>query len=255
MPTLRRHTIVALLVALAFTLAACGGQPPPEPEPATISGAVENPTEMPRPTTLTLLNVRASAFAMSGERSDAIVPLVADYGDVVDLGTTIVGQDGTFEVVLPDGDEIPAGLMDSAANAFRVPPYLPDVTCSFSASGSASLMRVWVAFELGIPFLVTGPVSHDLDYVTGFMIYSNQDLNETPSGVLYTRTWTHADSAVDITGTCVVDDGGTDVEVAALDVSLEEGWNDITFAFDIDEEYLEVTTDHFDGEWYWISLF
>lgn len=254
-PTKVRSSLLTL--TLILTLVACGSpsQPEPEPEPGpTIAGAIDNIAGMPMPISITLFTARSSAFGSAGIHMAA--PTVHEYeGQYLDLATALVSPGGTFELALPDGDEIPGAYLVPAASVIQSPPNFPDSHCSLSADAAANVLRVWLPPEaaVGFPIIIAGPISPDLSHALGILAYTDGDFL-APAGPLKVRSWVHASADVGVQGECVTDDGNDPpVTYATVDLSLEAGWNEITLHFDPAENMMEVSTEGFSGAWLFLG--
>lgn len=255
--TPRQRTLTPLLAALLALalIAACAQaptpEPEPEPEPATLSGtAVASAPDDEDPVPLlggTLLlfdpdvafaaastrggadgaTVQALQAKIAGLDVDASTVAPSNVVEVEDgvylAGIALVESDGSYELVLPDGDAIPAALMRPAEDAIPLELYLGDDDCSLVASDPSVLVTLTFWIELSSPapifFTPFGP---------GFTFTATEafDLAGDVEGITFvTATYATGATTLSTTGTeCASVDG----ELSA-DASLVEGWNQVTW--------------------------
>jgi len=251
----RLRTLAALLAALLALalIAACtqATTPEPEPEPAILSGTAVVPVaegEDPIPLlagTLLMIDFE-NAFATLSERGAAygetlhalqaaVAGLDVDASAVspsnvveVDEGIYLAGiafveSDGGFELVLPDGDALPAAIMRGAEDAIMWELYLGAADCSIVASDPSVLVTQTMWFELSTPapifFTPSGPA---------FTVTATEetDFGDGLQGVtVVTVAYATGATTLSATGTeCATDDG-----TRSVDVPLVEGWNQVTW--------------------------
>lgn len=250
-----------LALAMLVLLAACGGAPPQQqdPEPAgLIEGTVDNVADMPLPVNVTLFTARASAFITSAAAADGPgAPTVHEYlGELLDLATTVVSPSGAFRLELPEVSEIPGAYLVPAVSIIQPTPYTEDASCTLTASGPATVLRMWMppSSILAFPVIVAGPITPDTSRFIGLVVYTDGDPTVLPTSPIQGRSWTHASAAVDIQGVCEIDDGVDPVVTyAVVDLSLESGWNEVTLVHDPDEDLTTVTAAPFAGHWVFVD--
>lgn len=256
--TALRPSLLAL--AMLVLLTACGGAPPQQqdPEPAgLIEGTVDNVADMPLPVNVTLFTARASAFITSAAAGGPGAPTIHEYlGELLDLATTVVSPSGAFRLELPEVSEIPGAYLVPAVSIIQPTPYTADASCSLTASGPATVLRMWMppSSILAYPVIVAGPITPDTSRFIGLVVYTDGDPMVTPTSSTRGRSWTHASAAVEVQGVCEIDDGVDPVVTyAVVDLSLEPGWNEVTLVYDPDEDLTTVTAEPFAGQWVFVD--
>jgi len=245
-------TLLAALLAVAL-IAACAQAPTPEPEPepAVLRGTAIAPVpegEDPIPllaTTLLLIDIEAAALSasVSGGADGAaraalqasIAGLDADAStaqpsQVVEIeegvyfaSIALVESDGSFELVLPDGDALPSSVMRTAEDAIPFDFYVGDADCSIVASDPSVLVTQTFGEFLAFPapFFFT-PFGFDFAITFSEEIDIDDEPDEfTSVSVVYATGAT----TLTTTGTECSFDGFT----LSANASLEEGWNQMTW--------------------------
>lgn len=245
-------TFLAALLAVAL-IAACAQAPTPdpEPEPAVLRGtavAVVPEGEDPIPlfaTTLLMIDIDVASLGASvhgGADGAARAALQASISEldadasivapsqVVEVeegaylaGIALVESDGSFELVLPDGDALPSTIMRNAADAIPFDLYVGDVDCSIVASDPSVLVTQTFGEFLALPapFFFT-------PFGFGFAVTFSEeiDIDEEPDE--FTSV-----SVVYATGATTLTTTGTECTSAGFtfsaNASLVEGWNQMTW--------------------------
>ena len=221
-----KHLARALAFLVVAALAACGQQTVPGPQ--TVKGTVTTMEGAPAVLGGALLLVNLSAVDPGPV---AVTPI-----DEQLYATTLsaVNQDGSLELALPSGAELPDELLFPAAGFFH---NLDPETCSLSTSADVRVSAMAVA-ELPFPavMLVTmdGP-SLALTTTTPM------DLDDPEVSILdFTLfSWVYAEEGVRI----ATPEGGCTVDSVTyqLDLALEPGWNPVALDLEGDAEAGSVT--------------
>jgi hypothetical protein len=220
-PIMRTPSIVIAALALAVVLAACGAPTtPPRDTSYTVAGTAHAPPSAPDllPLGVSVLLIDDDVIGVSAAATSAFIEVEDGYH----LGPiNPVAADGSFELVFPDGDDVPASTLAPADqfvyNAREIP------TCQIDASVASANVTVtgwqFISFPGIVTFFLEGAA---LSLVTTEPV----DL-EDPSLEVFDitfATWVYADEAVDVTtgAGCVA--AGVETRV---DVSLSAGWNQL----------------------------
>ncbi len=228
-----KHLAKLLAPVLIIALAACGGPAPdetPNPPPGSI-----NSQEVQ-------LNVPAGHADVTQARivlwdpADSEVPT---SGTVTMMGEGLYGgppssfdASGTATVVLPNGADLPAGVLSEAALFMSAAEGMPftyyiDSSCDMQVSDAAArVSNTTIALIVGMPniFVYTsGEWSPSLATATSLDLDVEQDIHAM-------ATWIYADKDVTIAtpaGGC----SGSGAAAYVVDLSLAEGWNPAGFTF------------------------
>lgn len=205
-----KHLARALASLLLVALAACGQQTAPAPQ--TIKGTVTTVEGMPPIMGGALLLANIAAM---GPAPAAVTPINEQIYATTLTGT---GQDGSLELVLPDGGELPDELLFPASGFFYGFDY---ETCDLTTSAD-TLVTALAVSEIPVPavLLMTfeGP---SIALATAAPV----DVSD-PGFTLFDLplfTWVYAESAVAI----ATPEGGCTFDTVTVDIDLrlEAGWN------------------------------
>jgi hypothetical protein len=249
----RLRTLAALLATLlAFALiAACAQAPTPDPEPAVLRGTAvvavpegEDPVPLFSATLLLIdvdiaslgASVRAGADGAAREALQAAVTgLDVDASTVAPsqvveveegayfAGIALVESNGSFELVLPDGDALPSSIMRDAADAIPFDLYVGDADCSIVASDPSVLVTQTFGDFLALP----APLFFT-PFGIGFAVTISEEIDIGEESDELTSV-----SVVYATGATTLTTTGTECSSGGLtisaDASLVEGWNQMTW--------------------------
>jgi len=243
-------TLLATLLAFAL-IAACAQAPTPDPEPAVLSGTAVVPVpegEDPVPllaTTLLLIDIdvtnlgasvragdkgaaraalQAAAAGLDADASTVSPSQVVEVEEGVYLaGIALVESDGSFDLVLPDGDELPSSIMRDAEDAIPFDLYVGDADCSIVASDPTVLVTQTFGDFLALPApLFFTPFGVGFGITLSEVIDIDDEPDEfTSVSVVYATGAT----TLTTTGTECSSEGFT----ISANASLVEGWNQMTW--------------------------
>ena len=226
-PAIRVFSIVVLTA-----LVACGQVPPPEAAPASIKGtAITQPGDY-APLGAGLLMIDPDALE-SSSLNMALDPLAVPVEAAPGVYSTVlvpVDADGNFEIFLPEGDELPAGLTGPIAQFL----FLPEgETCNVVGSvADARVSRMVLGLGPitypGVYFMTLGSTAPSLT-TTAPVDITDPDLALSD---LVLVSWVYADKDVEITTTA----GGCDVDGVTfiVDLALKGGWNQVEATYQMD---------------------
>jgi len=255
--TARSIALVAILSG-ALIMAACAQtpsepDPDPEPQPAVLGGVVQvPPVEEDDPEIVVLaasLLMLSMPFPEAPDEGDELMPLeplrttierasvdpaALAPASVVEVeegaylaGIAVVEEDGSFELALPDGADIPEPLFRPAAEAIPLTSYAGDADCTLVASDPEALVTFtfWQFLSSAAPvFFTQFGVTLGFNVSEAIDFESEPDLDEL---TFVTLTYATAPTTLTSMGPECSSEGGT----IAVDVALEEGWNQVTWSF------------------------
>ena len=176
------------------------------------------------------LRSRAEGLGVDTLRSSAVV----EFEDGFLAGLGPVAADGTYELVLPDGDAIPEALFRDAENAIPVQLYAGSAECTLTASDPAA--RVTLTFFEGITiaspaFLTAKGLAIGL--TTTEAVNPDFDFEADIGNFTYVSlAYATAPTTLTTTGAACAPEPGLTVDV---DVDLAAGWNQVTWVFVLDD--------------------
>ncbi len=215
---------VARVLAPVFLIAlvACGKAVPPEAAPASIKGTAISLNESYLPQGAALLMVDTSIVTTTAAATlETLAAPVEVLPGLYSTPLATVDADGKFEIFLPEGDELPAGVTVQAAQFLELPGA---ETCALSASvtdaqvsrmvtglGPVPFPNVYFLSVLGSSPSLTTAAPVDFDAPD----FSESDLQLV--------TWLYASTDVEIATPA----GGCDMtgETLTVDLALTAGWN------------------------------
>jgi hypothetical protein len=219
---MRTPSVIAASLALMLVLAACATPTEPVDTSFTVSGTAYADQFDPGlvPLGVSLFLFRDDAFPAAVQTNS----FIAVNDDIFVSPISPVADDGSFELVFPDGDDVPASTLAAAAdfvvNARDIP------TCSVVASDATANVTT-AAWEFAS---VPGIVMYLLEGAALTIISSEPIDFDDPDLTVFDLefvTWVYADSAVDVSTGAGCDTGTFEVIV---DVSLQAGWNQLEWA-------------------------
>lgn len=223
-----KRWVNVLMLGTLVALAACSQAPKSEEPAATyVRGEVVSPSPD---------YVPQSAFMIMVDEAEL------DTADVLRLGPGVyasdsvpVAADGTFELPLPEADEMPASVLVPGNDFFN----FPGATCSITASVAGA--RVSQYYAEGVFILLPGVAF--LSFLgPSFSITTTAPFDFSDSAaVLYEQTlvsWLFATEDVALSaGETGCDVGGDSL---MIDLDLKAGWNQVGLSFEVDPDTEEV---------------
>ena len=218
---MRARLFLAAPLGLVLVLAACSAPTPVPPVDTAFSVPGTVYTEFFDPD---LVPIGVSLFLI---RDDVIGSMSVDTSSFVEVFDTFfvgpispVAADGSFELVFPDGDDVPAATMvpadDFAANARGF------AACEVAASNAAASVTVTVWEFVSVPGMFTFSVEGAAPMAI-FTEPIDTDDPPDPSELAFV-TWVYADADVDVATGAGCAEASFELIV---DVSLEAGWNQL----------------------------
>jgi hypothetical protein len=256
----------ALLTALAaFALViGCAQTPPPgEPEPTVLRGsAAWGDLEGAEPgpllaVSLWMLDIEIPGpgepdvkSASSGHDSQSLRSAASGLdvdGDALRASTVVefddgfylaglgqVAADGTYELVLPDGDAIPEALFRDAEDAVAALFFADGPACTVEASDPTArvTLTLFEGLTIASPAFLT-PMGLGAGLTTTEAVAPDHDFEAgLPSTTFVSLAYATAPTNLATTGADCAPEAGFTVDV---DVELVEGWNQLTWVFVPDE--------------------
>ncbi len=220
---------ITRVLALVFLIAlvACGQVPPPELAPASIKGTAISLDEFYVPQGAALLMVDSDTLDMTS----AAAPVELAPG-IYSTALAPIDADGKFEIFLPEGDEIPAGVTVQAAEFLELSGA---ETCALSATvADAQVSRMVTGF---------GPSAFPNVFFLSVFGSSPSFTTATPvdfddpgfdESELQLVSWLYASTDVEITTPA----GGCDMagETLTVNLALTAGWNQVEMTFEADPD-------------------
>ncbi len=215
---LRLLSVAAALVLLA----ACSQPAPPEPPGPTVVDMTVSPGSGSEPA--------LAGFYVMADLDVYFAPAAAGVIEVEE--GIYLGPASPIDLTFPAGSEIPASVL-SPATSFV---YYPSTGEACSLAADATGVRVTEATSevyLGFPMVVLATIDGIVMTFT-----SNVPIDfESPVDLAAVRfiTWLYSDGAVNVetaAGGCV---GGPTDPVITVDLSLQEGWNQVAWQATLNE--------------------
>lgn len=255
----RSATALAALLAVALVIGCAQtppptGDPDPDPDPVVtvLRGSVVYPVSKlsaPEPLLAVSLLMIDIAFEDGGmikeaaalgtaESSLDVDPTAVTPSTFVDIGdnaylagVTSIEADGSFELVLPDGDTIPDPLFRAAQDAIVLGGYVADADCTITASAPDARVTAtfWQFLSSATPAFFS-PSGLNIAYtVTEAFAVDTDPAMDTL--VFVTLAYATEATTLTATGTECASEGGP---VITIDAPLVAGWNQLTWVFDDD---------------------
>lgn len=212
-----RPLLLALVAPLLIVLSACSDPPtePPSSEP-TVTVHVPEGSALPTPLAATIL---LADFGAMGTTST-----VTEIGENLFVGPVApLRPDGTVDLVFPDGEDLPLGVLLPAEEA--VLNVLDWTGCTLTASDPSVLLTGMMFEGIGLPGVaVLTAEGLYLALATAELV---EDISD-PSVLYSTRsqTWVYASGPTTVETTPATCEGtAPEVPWLSVDLSLDSGWN------------------------------
>lgn len=227
---MQRFFPLVIVFAAVLVLAACGRAPTDStPQAYVISGTAVSPMPEYVPQGVVLLMADLDALAVTD-----VLELVPG---IFSSAVAPVGADGSFDLVLPSADEMPAGVLTAATDFFR----FGGATCTLDASVPTAQVSQYLAEGMalifpGVAFLSLLSPSLSITTTEPFDFDTDDLTDHTVVG------WLFATEDVTVSS----EEAGCDVggDAVHIDVHLTAGWNQVALSFERDPDTDDVVAAH-----------
>jgi len=219
---MRRIPMLISALVLVLTVVACTRPTVPVDTSYSVRGTAYtdhiDPSPVPLGVSLFLINDDVFSSALVAPNSFIALNDEFFVGPI-----SPVGADGHFDLVFPDGDDIPESTMTSAAdfvvNARAIG------TCTITASDAAASVTTALFEFVSVPGLVMYSVEGAaLSFITTEPIaFDDPEVSEADYEYV---TWVYADRAVNVSTGAGCSEGSFEVSV---EVALQAGWNQLVW--------------------------